>query len=152
MRLIDLLRLFPLQEFLIDLLGVVGAEAVAEFRFRVVPDIGLHLGPGSGIVSDFFTIRADGEGPPQDLHFFQGLLPFLNRLFPLFHGHLSLQAQNRRHPDGKDGDGAVEDNLPEFSGRRLIEKQAMVNSVAKTATARVKLLRGAQRVMSTGTT
>jgi hypothetical protein len=28
----------------------------------------------------------------------------------------------------------------------------MVNSVAKTATARVKLLRGAQRVMSTGTT
>ena len=50
---------------------------MAEFRFRMIMDVGLNLIPVSIVITNFVAMRTNRKQPAELFNFFQGLLEFL---------------------------------------------------------------------------
>jgi hypothetical protein len=82
----------------IEFLDTFRTNSMAEFGFRVIPNIGFHLSPIALVIADLLARRTDREKATQYLNFFQGLLTISDRLFALVFDLLSLQREGSRHP------------------------------------------------------
>lgn len=76
-------RPLPPVQIRIQLFCAIGADAVAELRFRAVADIRLDLLPIAAVVADLLAAGADGNKAAEQLHLGKRLPQFLLQLFRL---------------------------------------------------------------------
>jgi hypothetical protein len=77
----------------IELSNTVLAKPVAEFCLRMRLNVRFQLLPGPVLVADSLTRRADGEKPPQHVHFIEGHAELVDELLSL--GYIANRAPDQ---------------------------------------------------------